>query len=156
MSKLTDMIDKIKAKLHFGKKNNVESFDTTEAGNTPVIFTDKSYSFNPSSPELTVAPMSYYELVKSDEFEQAREEAATLVKSLNLGIQHAPIMDKIVELRATRIAVDGLMNHHLCALRLVYDTMLENQHQNDELKSYLDIRKKQLDEINATINALER
>ncbi len=160
MSKLTDISDKIKAKLPFGKKSEpkkAEGHQSTVRNGERFIYRDESdFTYKLSSPELTVVPPSYYDVVRSDEFAQARETASAMVENLNLGIQHAPVMDKIVELRATRIAVEGIMKYHLAALCRVYEDMMENQLQINNLKEYISIRQQQLEDVNATISALER
>lgn len=153
MSKKNSLLEK----LPFGKRKaepepQIEITDSSEI----IARKDRSVEYQFASPELTFVPISYFDMVNSDLFDKAKRDAKSMVENLNLGVQHAPVMDKLVELQASRIAVHGLVRYRLTALKQAYEDMIEAQLQLDELRSYIQLRQKQLDEITATISVLER
>ena len=160
MSKKNNLMEKIQSKLPFGKKKaepETEVANQTEItdGSGIIIRKDRPVDYQFASPELTFVPASYFDMVHSDLFAKAKRDAKDMVENLNLGVQHAPVMDKLMELQAARIAVNGLVRYRLTALRQAYEDMIEAQRQLDELQSYIRLRQKQLDEIHTTIHVLE-
>lgn len=159
MSKKNSLLEKLQSKLPFGKKKAEPEAEThTEITDSSgiIIRKERPVDYQFASPELTFVPISYFDMVNSDLFAKSKRDARSMVENLNLGVQHAPVMDKLVELQAARIAVNGLVRYRLQALKQAYEDMIEAQRQLDELKSYIQLRQKQLDEINATISVLER
>ena len=73
-----------------------------------------------------------YPTLDSDAFQDAVQKAKDIVRSLNLNIQSAGVLENIIRLAAAKIMVQSIIqtrsNHHLQALQLRSD--LEYQLQN--------------------------
>lgn len=82
------------------------------------------------------------------------EKARDVVESLNLNVSNAAAVNRIIELKAARLFYDKLLERHQANLLHAYRIHSDVIHQRDEMESFLQLRKSQLETLENQINSL--
>lgn len=99
-------------------------------------------------------PNGYADVFSETEVQSVMEKARDVVESLNLNVSNAAAVNRIIELKAARLFYDKLLERHQANLLHAYRIHSDVIHQRDEMESFLQLRKIQLETLENQINSL--
>lgn len=99
-------------------------------------------------------PDGYADVFSETEVQSVMKKAREVVESLNLNVSNAPAIKKIIELKAARLFYAKLLERHQANLFQAYRLHSDVIHQRDEMESFLQLRKSQLETLENQINSL--
>lgn len=104
----------------------------------------------------TSVPNGYADVFTEEEIQKTLAKAKKAVDNLNLNIENAAALDRIIELRAARIFYDKLLARHHQNLLSAYRSHSDVIMQRDETQSFIEIREQQLASIQKQIDELSK
>ena len=99
-------------------------------------------------------PDGYADVFSETEVQSVMKKAREVVESLNLNVSNAPAIKRIIELKAARLFYAKLLERHQANLFQAYRLHSDVIHQRDEMESFLQLRKSQLETLENQINSL--
>ena len=99
-------------------------------------------------------PGGYADVFSEEEVQSVIKKARDVVESLNLNVSNATAVNRIIELKAARLFYDKLLERHQANLLQAYRLHSDVIHQRDEMESFLQLRKSQLETLQNQIDSL--
>lgn len=99
-------------------------------------------------------PGGYADVFSEEEVQSVMKKARDVVESLNLNVSNATAVNRIIELKAARLFYDKLLERHQANLLQAYRLHSDVIHQRDEMESFLQLRKSQLETLQNQIDSL--
>ena len=99
-------------------------------------------------------PDGYADVFSETEVQSVMKKAREVVESLNLNVSNAPAIKRLIELKAARLFYAKLLERHQANLFQAYRLHSDVIHQRDEMESFLQLRKSQLETLENQINSL--